>query len=147
VKRAGSINAIATGKDTIVIGGLLRKELRPPAYSAGGPITTPTGAASPHRCGPDTLTVSDDSIVQPGVLAAGTRSGSVIAMNGTSVAAPLMTRWIAGELAAGRRGNRRAVWKLAYDKETALPPPEPFPERGGAGRAHLPRVRPSKIGR
>lgn len=147
VKRAGSINAIATGKDTIVIGGLLRKELRSPAYSAGGPITTPTGAASPHRCGPDALTVSDDSIVQSGVLAAGTRSGSVIAMNGTSVAAPLMTRWIAGELAAGRRGNRRAVWKLAHDEETALPPPEPSPGRGGAGRAPLLRVRPSKIER
>jgi hypothetical protein len=147
VKRAGSINAIATGKDTIVIGGLLRKELRSPAYSAGGPITTPTGAASPHRCGPDALTVSDDSIVQSGVLAAGTRSGSVIAMNGTSVAAPLMTRWIAGELAAGRRGNRRAVWKLAHDEETALSPPEPSPGRGGAGRAPLLRVRPSKIER
>ncbi|MBD2748024.1 hypothetical protein IC232_15090 [Microvirga sp. BT688] len=147
VKRAGSINAIATGKNTIVIGGLLRKELRPPVYSAGGPITKPAGATSLHRCGPDALTVSDDSIVQSGVLAAGTRSGSVVAMNGTSVAAPLITRWIAGELAAGRRGNRRAVWKLAYDKETALPPPEPSLGRGGAGRAPLPRVRPSKIQR
>ncbi|MBF9194943.1 hypothetical protein [Microvirga terrestris] len=147
VKRAGSINAIATGKNTIVMGGLLRTELRPPAYSAGGAITTPAGAARPHRCGPDALTVSDDSIVQSGVLAAGTRSGSVVAMNGTSVAAPHITRWIAGELAAKRRGNRRAVWKLAYDKETALPPPEPSPERGGAGRAPLPRVRPSKVER
>lgn len=148
VKRSGSINAIATGKDTIVIGGLLRRELRAPAYSAGGPITTPAGAASPHRCGPDALTVSDDSIVQSGTLAAGTRSGSVIAMNGTSVAAPLITRWIAGELAAGRRGNRRAVWKLASDKEVPLPPPtKPTPERGGAGRAPLPPVRPVRIKR
>lgn len=148
VKRAGSINAIATGKDTIVIGGLMRRELRPPSYSAGGPITMPVGAASLHRCGPDALTVSDDSIVQLGTLAAGTRSGSVIAMNGTSVAAPLITRWIAGELAAGRRGNRRAVWKLAYDNELLpLPAPKPSPERGGAGRTPLPRVRPSKIDR
>ena len=147
VKRAGSINAIATGKNTIVIGGLLRKELRPSAYSAGGPITTPVGTVSPHRCGPDALTVSDDSIVQSGVLAAGTRSGSVTAMNGTSVAAPLIARWIASEFAAGRRGNRRAVWKLAYDKEAALSPPKPSPERGGAGRAPLPPPRPTKIRR
>jgi hypothetical protein len=148
VKRAGSINAIATGRDTIVIGGLLRRELRPPAYSAGGPITTPAGAASPHRCGPDALTVSDDSIVQSGVLAAGTRSGSVVAMNGTSVAAPLIARWIAGELADGRLGNREAVWKLADDNELLpLSGPKPSPERGGAGRAPLPPVRPSKIAR
>jgi hypothetical protein len=32
IRRAGSINAIATGRETIVIGGLLRKELRPPPY-------------------------------------------------------------------------------------------------------------------
>jgi hypothetical protein len=148
VKRAGSINAIATGRETIVIGGLLRRELRPPAYSAGGPITTPAGAPSPHRCGPDALTVSDDSIVQSGVLAAGTRSGSVVAMNGTSVAAPLITRWIAGELADGRLGNREAVGKLADDGELLpLPGPKPSPERGGAGRAPLPPVRPVKIDR
>ncbi|MBB3019690.1 hypothetical protein FHR70_002755 [Microvirga lupini] len=147
VKRAGSINAIATGKDTIVIGGLMRKELRPPAYSAGGPVTTPTGAAASHRCGPDALTVSDDSIVQSSVLAAGTRSSSVIAMNGTSVAAPLITRWIACELADKRVGDRDAVRKLADDKEPNLSPPKPSPERGGAGRAPLPRVRPAKIER
>jgi hypothetical protein len=147
VKRSGSMNAIATGKDTIVIGGLLRRELRPPAYSAGGPITKPAGATWPHRCGPDALTVSDDSTVQSGVLAAGTHSGSVTAMNGTSVAAPLMTRWIAGELAAGHRGNRRAVWKLAYDKEVPLPPPKPEHDRGGAGRAPLPPVRAVRIRR
>ncbi|MBM1173925.1 hypothetical protein [Microvirga arabica] len=147
VKRAGSINAIATGRDTIVIGGLMRKELRPPAYSAGGPVTAPAGATSPHRSGPDALTVSDDSLVQSGVLAAGTRSGSVIAMNGTSVAAPLITRWIARELADGRPGNREAVWKLAGGKELNLPPSKPSPERGGAGRAPLPPVRPGKIER
>jgi hypothetical protein len=147
VKRAGSINAIATGKEAIVIGGLLRKELRPPDYSAGGPITTPVGAVSPHRRGPDALTVSDDSTVQSGVLAAGTRSGSVVAMNGTSVAAPLITRWIAGELAVKRPGNRKAVWKLAHDKEAELPAPKPLPERGGAGRAPLPPHRPTKVGR
>jgi hypothetical protein len=147
VKRAGSINAIATGKDTIVIGGLLRDELRPPAYSAGGPVTTPVGVATAHRCGPDALSVSDDSVVRAGVLSAGTHSGSVVAMNGTSVAAPLITRWIAGEMEAGRRGSRRAVWKLAYDHETLLSPPTPSPERGGAGRAPLPPVRPVTVKR
>ncbi len=147
VKRAGMINAIATGKETIVIGGLLRKELRPPYYSAGGPIATPAGASSPHRHGPDALTISDDSLVHAGVLGAGTRSGSVVAMNGTSVSAPLITRWLAGELAKGRAGNRKAVRKLAYNKEILLPAPKPSPERGGAGRIILPPVRPVSLKR
>jgi hypothetical protein len=147
VKRAGSINAIATGRDTIVIGSLMREEQRAPPYSAGGAITKPVSATSPHRCGPDALTVSDDSVVRAGVLAAGTHSGSVVSMNGTSVAAPLMTRWIASELAAGRRGNRRAVWKLVNDHEILLLTPKPSPERGGAGRAPLPPVHPVVIKR
>jgi hypothetical protein len=37
IKRAGSINAIATGRETVVMGGLLRRELRAAKYSAGGP--------------------------------------------------------------------------------------------------------------
>ncbi|MBM6580720.1 hypothetical protein ILT44_11050 [Microvirga sp. BT689] len=147
VKRAGMINAIATGKETVVIGGLLRQELRPPYYSAGGPITPPAGAPSAHRRGPEALTISDDSLVHAGVLGAGTRSGSVVAMNGTSVSAPLITRWIAGELASGRAGNRKAVRKLAYNNEVLLPAPKPSPERGGAGRIILPPVRPVTVKR
>ena len=92
VKRAGSINAIATGRNTVVVGGLLRKEYRTASYSAEPAQRTPNNL----RYG-----VSDDSLVHGGVLAAGTRSGSVIAMNGTSVAAPEATREIADQLADG----------------------------------------------
>jgi hypothetical protein len=127
VKRAGMINAIATGNETVVIGGLLRKELRPLSYSAGGPITTPAGASSARRRRPDALTISDDSLAHGGVLGAGTRSGSVVAMNGTSVSAPLITRWIADELAKGRAGNREAVRKLADDNEVPPSCSQAFP--------------------
>ncbi|MFC4174196.1 hypothetical protein ACFOYU_19460 [Microvirga sp. GCM10011540] len=141
VRRYGSINAIATGCETIIVGGVYRKELRPVPYSAGGPVTVPVGATQVHRDGPDALTVSDDSVAHPGVLGAGTRSGSVVVMNGTSVAAPRITRWIACELAAGRPGDRDAVEQLATDHEAQLDPPKPPPERGGAGRIVLPPVR------
>jgi hypothetical protein len=134
VRRAGSMNALATGREPVVIGGLLRRELRAAKYSAGGPVTEPAGAAAPHRLGPDALTVSDDSTVHAGVLAAGTRSGSVVAMNGTSVAAPRIARWIAGELAAGRPGDRAAVESLAAAQEAGLRPPHK-PSRSAAGRA------------
>src|SRR3982751_1460210 len=58
---------------------------------------------------PDALIVSEDSRVHWGVLAAGSRSGSVVAMGGTSVAAPRAARWIADDLGAGGRGDRAAV--------------------------------------
>jgi hypothetical protein len=137
VKRAGSINAIATGNQTIVAGGYLRKELRIARYSAGGPITPPPGGILPQNLRkPDAALASDDSKVHFGVLAAGGRSGSRVAINGTSVAAPQGARWVADQLAAGYLGDRAAVCAKAQADEAALPaskPPLP-PERGGCGR-------------
>jgi hypothetical protein len=126
VRRYSTINAIATGLSPIVMGGFLRKEMVPSEYSSAGPVT------NPYR--PDALTVSDDSRVHTGVLAAGSRSGSVVAMGGTSVAAPQIARWVAGELAAGRRGDRSTVQGLAAAA------PQPPPERTGAGLIALPPI-------
>jgi hypothetical protein len=148
ITRAGSMNAMATGERTIVIGGHMRKEGRPAKYSAGGPITPKDGNTVPSRRGPDAMAVSDDSRVHAGVLGAGTRSGSVVAMSGTSVAAPMVTRWIAEQLAAGWLGNAGAVQGLANAYETAIlplpPPPKPSPERGGAGRIRRDPQYPSR---
>jgi hypothetical protein len=144
VRRAGSINAAGTGSDAIVVGGFLRKEEVPSRYSAGGPITAKGDRPTPHRFGPDAMAVADDSKVLPGVLAAGSRSGSVVAMNGTSVAAPQVTRLIVDELAAGGSGDRRAVQERAERDEChhAIQVKKPAPERGGAGRLVLPRLCP-----
>ena len=104
IKRDGSINAIATGSHTIVAGGYVRKENRVVKYSSGGPISPAGGAAQAvnrrepddlERTGPDALARSDQSYVHQGILAAGTRSGSGVVMNGTSVAAPQIARQIA----------------------------------------------------
>jgi hypothetical protein len=141
VKRAGSMNGMATGVKPVVIGGVLRKELRAAQYSAGGPISPKGGVLLAHREGPDALAVSDDSVVHAGVLAAGTRSGSVVAMNGTSVAAPMITRWLAAELAAGNPGDVTAL--AAYSEPRPFPAPgQPPAKRGGSGRITLPPVYP-----
>jgi len=136
VKRAGLINAIATGAETIVLGGFVRKDFRPARYSAGGPITPKQGGTlDPNYRKPDAMAVSEDSKVHAGVLAAGSRSGSVVALNGTSVAAPQITRWIAGELAAGNPGDRNAVKALAIAEDPPSPPAPELPaDRGGWGR-------------
>jgi hypothetical protein len=60
------------------------------------------------------------------MLAAGTRSGSVVAVNGTSVAAPQVTRWIAGRMAAGFSGDGAEV--IA---EGANNPTPDIPEKRG----------------
>jgi hypothetical protein len=130
VKRAGSINSIATGAETTVVGGALGHVLRPARYSAGGPITRRAGDPQAHREGPDGMAESDRSLVRLGVLAAGTRSGSKVALNGTSVAAPQATREIAAEL---------SEWAPAAAPGSASIQPRPPRGRGvfarGAQRA------------
>ena len=143
VKRDGSISAIATGSRTIVIGGYRRRDGHPAKYSAGGPPVRPA-RTPPSVDGPDAMAASDDSVGCRGVMGAGSRSGSTVAMYGTSVAAPIVTRFIAEELLAGRPGDRQAVYDLAQSLEGGGPwaEPTPPPKRGGGGRLIFPPVAP-----
>jgi hypothetical protein len=142
VRRSSSMNAIATGETTVVVGGFIAKEMKASKYSAGGPLLA-AGASKPARKGPHVVAVSDDSVVHAGVLAAGTRSGSVVPINGTSVAAPRITRWIAEQLALGRKDIPKRLRKLAEQQEVDPTRPSPQPEtRIGAGRVLLQPKKP-----
>ncbi len=134
VKREGLLNAIATGTSVVVVGGFRRKESTAALYSGGGPAHS--------RQGPDALTVAEDSVVHGGVLAAGSRSGSVVAMGGTSVATPQITRWIADRLAESRAGDRGDVEDRAKHEELNRPaaPRLPARQRAGGGRIERPPV-------
>lgn len=129
VRRAATLNAIATGEKPIVMGGFLRKEMAVAEYSSAGPV------ANPPR--PDAVAVTEDSLVHYGLLAAGSRSGSVVAMNGTSVAAPQIARAIADDLAAGGNGDRTTVSGWVNSHPTS-PTPPPMADRSGAGGINLP---------
>jgi hypothetical protein len=135
IVRHGSINALATGHEVIVIGGFRRSDYAASRYSGAGPIVYPPGIIAPWRDGPDATAVSDDSAALHGILAAGTRTGSVCAMDGTSVAAPQITRLIADLMTAGLASDRTAVKTIASAGDPAPPLPS---QRGGAGRVELP---------
>lgn len=148
VRRARLLNSLATGRDTVVVGGYVRETRVPCKYSAAGPVTAPRSAQAPPRVGPDALIVSDDSLPHGGVLAAASRSGGVVAMNGTSVAAPQIARWLADQRANGvtTRGVDLVQTRAKNDEQAAAlssGPPRPPPERGGAGRINLPPVIPT----
>ncbi len=134
-KREGTINSLATGTSTVVIGGCRRSDLKPAKYSAAGPIVPRVAGFPPPRTGPDpdAMAISDDSVACQGVLAAGTRSNSVFAMNGTSVAAPQVTRWIAKRMLAHLPACRHGVHALASAEEAPRPHHAPA-DREGAGR-------------
>jgi hypothetical protein len=129
IHRFGSLNALATGQYSIVVGGFRRNESTPSEYSGAGPVATP------GRTGPDASAVADDSKVLSGVLAAGTRSRSTVDMLGTSIAAPQVTRLVAEWMAKGLPSDRAAVQDFARSREQ-YPPPHgsPLEERLGEGR-------------
>jgi hypothetical protein len=135
IRRHKAINALATGHEAIVIGGFRRSDYAASRYSGAGPIIYPPGIVGPWRDGPDATAVSDDSVALRGLLAAGTRTGSICAMDGTSVAAPQVTRLIAGLMTAGLASDRTAVQTRAKTGDPA--PPLPV-QRGGTGRIEMP---------
>jgi hypothetical protein len=95
LRRRATLSGIATGERTVVVGGYRRgdnsADMHPAPYSSAGPHDNSKRGYS----APDWLERSDDSIACSRVLAAGTRSGSKVPMNGTSAAAPQAVRWIA----------------------------------------------------
>jgi hypothetical protein len=144
IRRESTLNSIATGPSWIlpatgpfllVAGGLLRRELLPAKYSAAG--NSPASGGPPPRW-PDAVVASEDSRVLHGVLAAGSHSGSVVPLDGTSVAAPQMARFIADDIALlGGPGTAVSVTGAAVPLPVPLSPPF-WAERVGAGR--LPTV-------
>lgn len=125
-QRDSTLNSIATGDSPvvpIVIGGYLRKERAFAKYSSAG-------AETPPPRWPDATAPSEDSRVHQGILAAGSRSGSVVPLNGTSVAAPQVARIVADDLAAGGNGDRNMVHARAELDDPGYIPNK----RGGYGR-------------
>jgi len=136
VLRYGTINGLATGSRPVVVSGVRKNDAHMARYSAAGPIIAHPATFPPPRVGPDpdAAAVADDSPVRIGILAAGARSNTVVAMGGTSVAAPQLTRWIASEMIAGRPSCRPGTHALAAAEDAKIPgPPEP-PPRAGLGR-------------
>jgi hypothetical protein len=138
VCRKSSVSALATGQLSIVIGGFRRSDGSASEYSGAGPVSTPA-TIPPPRIGPDASAVADDSVAMHGILAAGTRSGSVVAMNGTSVAAPQVTRRISEWMTTGLATDRAAVQAFAASHDPKAPAPGSIQEkRLGEGRIEGP---------
>ena len=92
VSRFGTLNGIATGYDSAVhvAGGYIVLDGHRSYYSSAGPSRD--YPASMTRRGPDYLLPCDESYALSGILAGGTRSGSVFRLIGTSNGAPELAR-------------------------------------------------------
>jgi hypothetical protein len=93
VRRDGTLNGIATAKDTCVhiSGGYVLADARKSTYSSAGPARS---GPLTLRVGPDFALPCDESYALGGIRAGGNRSGSVFRLTGTSVAAPQLARHV-----------------------------------------------------
>ncbi|GAB5446774.1 MAG: hypothetical protein Gyms2KO_16470 [Gymnodinialimonas sp.] len=103
VLRRGTTNAISSGAHTIRVGSVRVANLDARDVTGNGTIAASvfTGAGDPDNPfdGVDIAAASEVSSAVPGVLGAGTHSGSRMRLSGTSASAPQVARWIALELA------------------------------------------------
>lgn len=110
-----TLSSIATCSDkdpdrlVFVIGAAEATDNNPPAdYTSSGPTEL--------RAGPDYSAFADEGDAHWGRLAAGTFSGSTVAMRGTSVAVPQATREIANELRVGPLPPLKGIPVKAQDQ-------------------------------
>lgn len=134
IRRAGTLSGFACGPSPLVIGALTQSNGKMSDYSAAGPITPPRDAPLANRDGPDASARGDDSVVLSGVISAGSRSGSMVRLSGTSVAAPRAARFTADSVALGAAGDRAWIQVQAGAQDSDFPPPKPATTRTGGGR-------------
>lgn len=91
-----TLNNIATGAEVFRVGAL----------SVSGPegrtgVSPYSSAAAADQPGPEFSAVADELRPMAGIRVSGNCGGTVVRMNGTSVAAPQAARWLANRMAAG----------------------------------------------
>ena len=95
IRRSGNFNSIGTGARTVSVGGT---RISDGSWARYSPRKPDPDASRPERPGvvkvPDTHAYSDENPILLGLKAAGTRSGGVARLVGTSDAAPQVTRRI-----------------------------------------------------
>ncbi|MFD0979536.1 hypothetical protein [Tropicimonas aquimaris] len=144
VLRHSTINATASSTQVACLGGYRLNDGREAPYSS-------TGAGVPlpkdGRSAPTAALPTEDGAAIYGRLAAGSADGSVVAMRGTSFAAPQAVRFVAlarlrGELA--KSGTELLTEQASRDEAQAGFPTGRMTVKSGAGRMRSPFPEPVK---
>lgn len=133
-----TLGSLAGNAAAVVVGGHYRRGV---AFSGCNPNAATDVARYSSRGsgragtvpGPDLVAPSDESPLSHGLRAAGNHSGATVRMDGTSVAAPLVTRRIVNLLAANPAGSV---------KNRLVPLPNPDPQHAGSRGQMIPGQEP-----
>ena len=137
------MNAIAHNEAARVIGSFRVSDGKPSIFSSAAA----TLAAGDGRAAPSALLPGEDGAARFGLLAAGSKSGSAVAMSGTSFSTALATRRIAlallGWIDSGKLGPAPGseAWfddKASAEDADAQFPAQTAPPKAGFGRMKAP---------
>ncbi|GAA6181098.1 hypothetical protein NBRC116594_25360 [Shimia sp. NS0008-38b] len=137
VRRAGTLSGFADGSSPMVVAAFTRKSHEISDYSAAGPLTQTPMSPTPFRDGPDATAEADQSLVVWGVLSAGSRCGSYVRLNGTSVAAPRVARLAADHILSTAEPARHWLAHAVQEAPFELPP-DTSQTRMGVGGIDIP---------
>lgn len=142
VSRVGSQNALATTPFVTMLGGYRVSDGCAVTYSSTGNIGFGEGFRAPDV---DAVLPSETSIAHGGILASGSRDGTIASLSGTSMACALATRHaVNAQIQTPDLGLLNARWfqgeALAYKKQRPHYYPDIAPKKGGAG--HLEGAHP-----
>ena len=120
VRRRGTMNALATARDTVVVAGCYADTLELVGYSGEG-----AGKAGIRE--PDASAPASFNRLRGGIQAAGSRSGSRVGVEGTSVAAPTLSRELAKATRPMRERPRLSGVPLLHADLKGNKPPAVLP--------------------
>jgi hypothetical protein len=129
IRRMGSLNNVASARSVLVVGGFVHQTSQLASYSASGP-----GRNAAGNVGVDVIATTDGSAVVRGVRGPAVRTGTTFRMDGTSVAAPQVTRWIANWMATSPASAVDWAAVLGPSVSTKNPTLNGPPDRTGLGR-------------
>ena len=145
IRRLGTMNAVAHTDTARVIGSYRSSDGKPSIFSsAAAPLAVGNG-----RVAPTALLPGEDGAARFGLLAAGSKSSSTVAMAGTSFSTALATRrialallgWIDGGKAGAAPGDE--AWfnaTAATEDAAAQHPGATAPQKAGFGRMNAPET-------
>ncbi|MBT8413655.1 MAG: hypothetical protein KJO30_04930, partial [Boseongicola sp.] len=143
ITRRGTLNAIAHTDTARVIGSYRATDGKPSLFSSAAY----TGAVDPGRDALSALLPGEDGASRFGLIASGSKSGSTIAMEGTSFSTALATRrialalltWIDGGRTGPAPGDETWFRSTAQTEDAAAGfPGQTATEKAGSGRMNAP---------